>query len=54
MGWSRACELVRDMEAPTPTIAPITRTTIANAIEHFLKLKTGNRTKLRDLGILTS
>lgn len=101
-GWSRACELVRDMEAPTPTIAPITRTTIADAIEHFLKLKTGkapntyhkserllgklrtfmdasprayqyitdirfvdvtdfcsswagaNRTKLRDLGILTS
>ncbi len=39
--WSRACELVRDMEAPTPLIAPITRTTIADAIEHFLKLKTG-------------
>jgi hypothetical protein len=29
------------MEAPTPTIAPITRTTIADAIEHSLKLKTG-------------
>ena len=32
--WSRACELVRDMEAPTPTIVPITRTTITDAIEH--------------------
>ena len=39
--WSRACELIRDMEAPTPAIAPITRTTIADAIEHFLKLKAG-------------
>src|ERR1700734_68128 len=35
--WSRACELVRDMEAPTPTIVPITRTTIADAIEHFFE-----------------
>lgn len=98
--WSRACELVRDMEAPTPEIKPEIRTTIASAIEHFLALKklksadtyrknktvlarfsefmakrdyqfmtdvryadltdlcatwTGaNRTKIRDLGILTS
>lgn len=39
--WSRACELVRDMEAPTPMIGPIGGTTSADAIEHFLKLKTG-------------
>lgn len=39
--WSRACELVRDMEARAPTIAPIIRTIIGDAIEHFLKLKAG-------------
>ncbi len=39
--WARACELVRDMEAPVPTLAPESRTTIAVAVAHFLKLKTG-------------
>jgi integrase len=37
--WSRACELIRDMEAPSPTLVPERRTKIAVAIEHFLKLK---------------
>lgn len=37
--WARACELIRDMEAPAPKIMPEVRTTIAAAIDHFLKLK---------------
>jgi integrase len=38
--WARACEFVRDMEAPTPVlVAPPPRTTIPEAIDHFLKLK---------------
>ncbi len=39
--WSRACELIRDMEAPAPEIKPEVRVTIANAVGHFLKLKRG-------------
>src|SRR5262249_34774278 len=39
--WSRACELIRDMEAPSPEIKPEIRTSIGEAVEHFLKLKQG-------------
>lgn len=37
--WSRACELIRDMEAPTPTVKPECRMSITQAINHFLTLK---------------
>src|ERR1700674_4615952 len=39
--WSRASEIVRDMEAPEQVIKPEVRVTIAEAVEHFLKLKAG-------------
>ena len=39
--WSRASELIRDLEAPAPLIVPEKRVTIAEAVGHFLKLKTG-------------
>ena len=43
--WSRGCEVIRDMEAPAPKLEPNTRTTIAEAVSHFLNLKA---TKSRD------
>lgn len=43
--WSRANEVVRDMEAPVPKLEPEKRTTIDEAVGHFLKLKA---TKSRD------
>jgi site-specific recombinase XerD len=39
--WSRAAELIRDLEAPAPTIKPEVRTTTKDAVDHFLKLKKG-------------
>src|SRR4051794_39581442 len=37
--WARACEVLRDLEAPTPLLVPDQRTTISEAIHHFLNLK---------------
>jgi hypothetical protein len=37
--WARACEILRDLEAPAPTLVAEERTTIEAAIGHFLKLK---------------
>jgi len=45
--WSRASELIRDLEAPAPTITPTVRTTIAEAVDHFVKLKAGKSADTR-------
>ncbi|HEX4227738.1 MAG TPA: hypothetical protein VHZ07_03645 [Bryobacteraceae bacterium] len=37
--WARACEVVRDLEAPAPALVPERRTAIQAAIDHFVKLK---------------
>lgn len=37
--WARACEVIRDMEAPTPVLVAENRTTIQDAIKPFLLLK---------------
>lgn len=39
--WARACEVIRDMEAPAPVLKAEKRTTIQHAVEHFLNLKQG-------------
>jgi integrase len=39
--WARANEVLRDLEAPKPILEPEKRTTIPEAIDHFLKLKAG-------------
>src|SRR5579862_6928902 len=43
--WSRACDILRDLESSTPEIKPETRITIAESIDHFLKIK---KAKSRD------
>jgi integrase len=43
--WSQANELLRDMEAPERILDPVRRTTIVEAIAHFLALK---KTKSHD------
>ncbi|MGH9628653.1 MAG: hypothetical protein ACRD7E_09990, partial [Bryobacteraceae bacterium] len=37
--WARACEVIRDMEAPAPVIVVEKRTPISKAIEHFRNTK---------------
>lgn len=37
--WARACEIVRDLEAPTPIIVPELRTPLDQAIHHFTNTK---------------
>jgi integrase/recombinase XerD len=42
--WARACEVLRDLEAPNPLLVPEQRTRIAEAIRHFLNLKKAKST----------
>jgi integrase/recombinase XerD len=45
--WARACEVLRDLETPAPVLVAQKRTTIHEAIEHFLKLKENKSTDTR-------